>query len=56
MRYRANICVDVWVDSIEEAENRIEEIVKQIPNSFQDTITSLPHGSKITFEDEAHQG
>ena len=52
MRYRGTICVDVWVDSKEEAEEQISDIVLGIPNAFQTAISRLPHGSKISFTQE----
>ena len=54
MRYRATICVDVWTDSKEEAEKKVEGIVLGLPNSFQIALSRLPHGSKISFEQENH--
>tara|TARA_R100001594_G_scaffold38926_1_gene70449 strand:- start:1979 stop:2152 length:174 start_codon:yes stop_codon:yes gene_type:complete len=49
-RFRAEVFVDVWEDTLEDAEERVEEILKGIPNSFAGGIARLPHGSKITFE------
>ena len=54
MRYRATIAVDVFVDTKEEAEKRVQDIVLGLPNSFQMAIFRLPHGSKISFEEENH--
>ena len=54
MRYRATIAVDIWVDTKEEAEKRVQDIVLGLPNSFQMAISRLPHGSKISFEQENH--
>ena len=54
MRYRATICVDVWTDSKEEAEKKVESIVLGLPDSFQIALSRLPHGSKISFEQENH--
>ena len=54
MRYRAEICVDVFADTKEEAEKRVQDIVLGLPNSFQIAINRLPHGSKISFEQENH--
>ena len=51
-RFRAEVFVDVWEDTIEEAEERVEEILKGIPNSFAGRITRLPHGSKISLIQE----
>ena len=55
MRYRATICVDVWADTKEEAENEVEGIVLGLPpNSFQIALSRLPHGSKISLVKENH--
>ena len=54
MRYRATICVDVWADTKEEAEKEVEGIVFGLPNSLQIALSRLPHGSKISFEQENH--
>ena len=54
MRYRATIFVDVWADTKEEAEKRVEEIVLGLPNSFSMAISRLPHGSKISLVEENH--
>ena len=54
MRYRATIAVDVWVDTKEEAEKRVQDIVLGLPNSFQMAISRLPHGSKISLVEENH--
>ena len=54
MRYRATIAVDVFVDTKEEAEKRVQDIVLGLPNSFSMAISRLPHGSKISFEKENH--
>ena len=58
MRYRATICVDVWTDSKEEAEKKVESIVLGIPDSFLMALSRLPHGSKISLvsEEPTHQG
>ena len=58
MRYRATICVDVWTDSKEEAEKKVEDIVLGLPNSFQIALSRLPHGSEISLvsEEPTHQG
>jgi hypothetical protein len=58
MRYRATICVDVWTDSKEEAEQRVQDIVLGLPNSFQIALSRMPHGSKISLvsEEPTHQG
>ena len=54
MRYRATIAVDIFVDTKEEAEKRVQDIVLDLPNSFLMAISRLPHGSKISFEQENH--
>ena len=54
MRYRATIYVDFWEDDVKEAAKELEKVVKSIPNSFSDGISALPHGSKISFEQENH--
>lgn len=54
MRYRATICVDVWADTKEEAEKEVENIVLGLSNSFQMALSRMPHGSKISFEQENH--
>ena len=54
MRFRASIAVDVFVDTKEEAEKRVQDIVLGLPNSFLMAISRLPHGSKISFEEENH--
>ena len=54
MRYRATICVDVWTDSKEEAEKKVDSIVLGLPNSFQIALSRLPHGSKISLVKENH--
>ena len=52
MRYRATIAVDVWADTKEEAEKMSHDIVLGIPNSFQNTLSELPHGSKISLDSQ----
>ena len=52
MRYRANIYVDVWADTKEEAEKMVDNIVLGLPNSFQDTLIKLPHGSETSLVKE----
>ena len=52
MRYQATIAVRVWADSVEEAEKQIDGIVLGLPNSFQISIESLPHGSEISLIEE----
>ena len=54
MRYRATIAVDVWADTKEEAEKRVQDIVLGLPDSLLMAINRLPHGSKISFEEENH--
>ena len=54
MRYRATIAVDLLVDTKEEAEKRVQDIVLGLPNSFQMTLNLLPHGSKISLVEENH--
>ena len=54
MRYRAEICVDVFADTKEEAEKRVQDIVLGLPNSFSMAISRLPHGSKISLVEENH--
>ena len=54
MRYRAEICVDVFADTKEEAEKRVQDIVLGLPNSFQMAINRLPHGSIISLVEENH--
>ena len=58
MRYRATIGVDIFVDSKEEAEKMVENIVLGLPNSFQMALSRMPHGSKISLvssEKPVHQ-
>ena len=54
MRYRATIAVDVFVDTKEEAEKKIEGIILGLPNSFLMALSRLPHGSKISLVEENH--
>ena len=49
MRYRATIKVDVWADTLLEAEKQVYGIVLGIPNSFQTDVSELPHGSEISL-------
>ena len=58
MRFRASIAVDIFADTKEEAEKRVQDIVLGLPNSFSMAISRLPHGSKISLVSEkpAHQG
>ena len=52
MRYRATIKVDVWADTLLEAEKKVDDIVLGLPNSFQIALEPLPHGSKISLIQE----
>ena len=52
MRYRSTICVDIWADTKEEAEEKSMDIVLGLPNSFQVAISHMPHGSEISLDDE----
>ena len=52
MRYRTTLYIDVWQDNKEEALKEIENIIKDIPNSFIGGTTELPHGSNISFTKE----
>ena len=52
MRYRGTIAIDVWADSIEEAEEQVDGIVLGLPNAFQIALESLPHGSEISLIEE----
>ena len=54
MRYRCKIAVDVFADTKEEAEKRVQDIVLGLPNSFSMAINRLPHGSKISLVEENH--
>ena len=54
MRFRASIAVDIFVDTKEEAEKRVQDIVLGLPNSFSMAIDRLPHGSKISLVKENH--
>ena len=54
MRYRATIAVDVFVDTKEEAEKGVQDIVLGLPNSFQIALSRLPHGSEISLVKENH--
>ena len=46
--------MDIWTDSKEEAEKKVEDIVLGLPNSFQIALSRLPHGSKISLVKENH--
>ena len=54
MRFRASIAVDIFVDTKEEAEKRVQDIVLGLPDSFLMTLSRLPHGSKISLVEENH--
>ena len=54
MRFRASIAVDIFVNTKEEAEKRVQDIVLGLPNSFSMAIDRLPHGSKISLVEENH--
>ena len=54
MRFRASIAVDIFADTKEEAEKRVQDIVLGLPNSFSMAISRLPHGSKISLVEENH--
>ena len=54
MRYRATIAVDIFADTKEEAEKRVQDIVLGLPDSFSMAISRLPHGSKISLVEENH--
>ena len=54
MRFRASIAVDIFADTKEEAEKRVQDIVLGLPNSFLMAINRLPHGSKISLVEENH--
>ena len=54
MRFRASIAVDIFVDTKEEAEKKVEGIILDLPNSLLIALSRLPHGSKISFEEENH--
>ena len=54
MRYRATIFVDVWADSKEEAEMKVDILVLGLPNSFTGALSRMPHGSKISLVKENH--
>ena len=50
-RYRATICVDVWTETKEDAEDEVQKIVENLPNSFKASVSRMPHGSKMSFSD-----
>ena len=50
MRYRAEIYVDVFADTLEEAEKMVDDFVIKTPNSFQANVCELPHGSEISLD------
>ena len=51
-RYRATVFVDIWADSPQSASDELSGIVKNVPNSFSDGFTELPHGSEESLIDE----
>ena len=52
MRYRQTICVDIFVDNMEEEGRKANENVMKLPNSFQVELTRFPHGSNISLDNE----
>ena len=54
MRYRATIGVDIFAESKEEAEKKVEGIILDLPNSLLIALSRLPHGSKISLVKENH--
>ena len=52
MRYRQTICVDIFVDNMEEDEKKAFENTMKLPNSFQVALSRLPHGSNISLDNE----
>ena len=54
MRYRATIGVDIFAESKEEAEKKVEGIILDLPNSLLIALSRLPHGSKISLVEENH--
>ena len=52
MRFRGVIYVDIWAEEGKSAGKKLERIVRSIPNSFSDGLSSLPHGSKISLTQE----
>ena len=54
MRYRATIGVDIFAESKEEAEKKVEGIILGLPNSLLIALSRLPHGSKISLVEENH--
>ena len=50
MRYRTTICVDIFADTLGEAEKMVDDLVIKTPNSFQVDICELPHGSEISLD------
>ena len=42
--------VDVWANSLLEAEKKVNDIVLGLPNSFLSEVSELPHGSKISLK------
>ena len=54
MRYRATIGVDIFAESKEEAEKKVEGIILGVPDSFLMALSKMPHGSKISLVEENH--
>jgi len=52
MRYRVTICVDLFEDSMEDAEKKAYDLVSSLPNSFQIALSRMPHGSDISLTQE----
>ena len=52
MRYRAEVYIDIWANSKEEAEEQMEDQVLKIPNAFIEAVSRMPHGSKISIVQE----
>ena len=52
MRYRATIGLDIFADSKEDAEKKVEGIILGLPNSFLMALSKMPHGSKISLVEE----
>ena len=51
-RYRGTIYVDIWAKNPKDASDELSGIIKDVPNSFSDGFTELPHGSEISLIDE----
>ena len=54
MRYRAEIAVDIFADTKEEAEMKVDILFLGLPNSFTGALSRMPHGSKISLVKENH--